>query len=56
MVQTDHFVVLIDEINETIEQFMVTDVIQKRPFKYADGSLLYSNTWQKIIADINFQV
>lgn len=56
LIQADHFTSLINDINESIENVLITKVIEKRPFKYQDESLLYINTWQEIIADINLQV
>ncbi|CUM53614.1 unnamed protein product [Debaryomyces tyrocola] len=54
--QADHFTSLINDTNETVENFLIMKVIEKRPFKYQDESLLYISTWQEIIADINLQV
>lgn len=56
VIQADHFETLINDTNETVENVLITKVIEKRPFKYQDESLLYINTWQEIIADINLQV
>lgn len=55
-VQADHFKMLTNDTNETIEHFLVRNVIEKRPFKYADDSFLYAHIWQGIISDINLLI
>lgn len=56
MLQADHFKMLTNDTNETIEHVLVRNVIEKRPFKYADDSFLYAHIWQGIIADINLLI
>jgi len=53
LLQADHFKMLTNDTNETIEHVLVRSVIEKRPFKYADESSLYAHVWQEIITDIN---
>lgn len=56
LMQADHFKMLTNDTNDTIEHVLVRSVIEKRPFKYADDSSLYAHIWQGIIADINLLV
>lgn len=56
IVQVNHFAMLEDNTNSTIEHVLVRGVIDRRPFKYEESSHLYSHIWQEIIADINLLV